>query len=80
MACDSKIYPDVHYIVIQLSSIMKPKDISIYTGISQQSVLHILWHFACHGIVKHKKECKKKDVHLCDMDLEVSLSTFTPCD
>jgi hypothetical protein len=41
MARGSKIHPDVHYIVIRLSSIMKPRDIAIYTGISQQSVVHI---------------------------------------
>jgi hypothetical protein len=77
MARGSKIHPDIHYIVIRLSSIMKPKDISIYTGISQQSVLRILRHFASHGTVEHKKERKKKDVHLRDMDLEVSFSTLT---
>jgi hypothetical protein len=77
MARGSKIHPDVHYIVIRLSSIMKPGDIAIYTGISQQSVLHILRYFTLHGTVEHKKECKKKDSHLHDMDLEVSNSAFT---
>lgn len=76
MARGSKIHPDVHYIVIRLSSIMKPDDIAIYTGISKQSVLRILRYFAHHGTVEDKKERKKKGVHLRDMDLEVSHSTF----
>jgi transcription initiation factor IIE alpha subunit len=77
MARGNKIHPDVHYIVIRLSSIMKPRDIAIYTGISQQSVVRILRHFTNHGTVEHKKEHKKKGVHLRDMDLEVSGSAFT---
>jgi len=56
---------------------MKPEDIAIYTGISQQSVVHILRYFASHGTVEHKKERKKKGVQLRDMDLEVSGSAFT---
>ena len=71
MARGSKISPDVHYIVVRLSSIMKPEDIAIYTGISRQSVLHILWYFTHHGTIEPEKERKKKGVHLRDMDLEV---------
>jgi hypothetical protein len=77
MARGSKIHPDVHYIVIRLSSIMKPEDIAIYTGISQQSVLRILRYFALHGSIEDKKDRKKKGVHLRDMDIEVSGSAFT---
>jgi hypothetical protein len=77
MARGSKIHPDVHYIVIWLSSIMKPEDIAIYAGISHQSVLRILWYFAHHGTIDDKKEHKKKGVHLRDMDLEVSGSALT---
>ena len=77
MACGSKIHPDVHYIVIQLSSIMKPEGIAIYAGIFKQSVFHILQYFACHGTIEHKKEHDKKRVHLHDMNLEVSGSSFT---
>ena len=79
MACGSKTPPDVQYIVIWLSSIMKPEDIAIYTGISWQSVLHrlhILWYFSLHGTIKHKKEHKKKGTHLYNIDLEVSTSSF----
>jgi CRP-like cAMP-binding protein len=77
MPCGDKISPDVHYIVIRLSSIMKPGDIAIYTGISQNSVLRILRYFALHGTIEDKKERKKTGVHLRDMDLEVSGSAFT---
>lgn len=77
MARGSKIHPDVRYIVIRLSSIMKPENIAVYTGISQQSVLRILRYFALHGTIEHEKERKKKGVHLRDMDLEVSGPTFT---
>ena len=56
---------------------MKPEDIAIYTGISQKSVRRILQYFALHGTIEHKKERKKKGVHLRDMDLEVSSFTFT---
>ena len=76
MTRSSKIHPDVHYIVIRLSSIMNPENIAIYTGISQQSVLHILRYFALHGTIENKKEMKKA-VHLRDMDLGVSGSAFT---
>lgn len=74
MARGSKIPSDVQYIVIRLSSIMKPEDIAIYTGISRQSVLRILRYFTLHGTIENKKERKKKGVHLRDMDLEVSIS------
>ena len=56
---------------------MKLKDIAIYTDVSQPSVHCILQHFALNGTIEHKKECKQKGVHLCDMDLEVSSSTFS---
>ena len=77
MARGSKIHPNVHYIVIRLSSIMKPEDIAIYAGISHQSVLCILRYFARYGTIDDKKQYKKKGVHLCDMDLEVSGSALT---
>lgn len=77
MARGSKIHPDVRYIVIRLSSIMKPEDIAVYTGISQQSVLRILRYFGIHGTIEQKKERKKKGVHLRDMDLEVSGLTIS---
>jgi len=68
MARGSKIHPDVHYIVIRLSSIMKPDDIAIYTGISKQSVLRILRYFAHHGTVEDKKERKpSKEIRVDDM-------------
>ena len=76
MARGSKMPPDVQYIVIRLSSIMKPENIAIYTGISRQSVLRILQYFSLHGTIEHKKERKKKGTHLRDMDLEVSTSSF----
>ena len=76
MACGSKIYKDVHYIVIRLSLIMKLEAIAMYTGVSEAFVLRILQYFALHGIIEHKKKCKKKNGHLCDMDVEVSCSVF----
>jgi hypothetical protein len=42
--CGSNIPPDVHYIVSRLSSIMKPDDIAIYTGILQRAVSCIQQH------------------------------------
>ena len=74
----SKIHPDIHYIVIRLSSIMKPEDIAIYTGISKPSVHRILRHFSLYGTIEDKKERKKKGAHLRDMDLEASNSAFSP--
>ena len=67
----SKIPLDVHYIVIRLSSIMKPHDIAIYTGISQRAVSRILRYFALHGTVENEKERKRRRGHLRDMDLQV---------
>ena len=79
MARGSKIHPDVRYIVIRLSSIMKPEDIAIYTGISHKSVLRILRHFTLNGTIEHEKEHKKKGVHLRDMDLEVIILSLPLC-
>ena len=74
MARGNKIPPDVHYIVIRLSSIMKPDDIAIYTGISQRAVSRILCYFARHGTIESEKERKRRSGQLRDMDLQVCFS------
>ena len=67
-----KIPQEVHYIVIQLSSIMRPDDIAVYTGISPRAVKRILSYFAMHGSVEGEKDHKKRDGTLHDTDLRVS--------
>ena len=67
-----KIPQEVHYIVIRLSSIMKPDDIAVYTGISPCAVKCILSYFAMHGSVEGEKDHKKRDGTLRNTDLRVS--------
>ena len=67
-----KIPQEVHYIVIRLSSIMKPDDIAVYTGISPRAIKRILSYFAIHGSVEGEKDRKKRDGTLHDTDLRVS--------
>ena len=74
MTQGSKIPLEVHYIIIQLSSVMKSDDIAIYTGVSLQTVNHILQYFAMHGRVEGEKECKIRGGILHDTDLQVSFS------
>jgi hypothetical protein len=76
MARGSKIPLEVHYIVIRLSSIMKPDDIAIYTGISPRAVKRILQYFAMHGRVEGVKEHKRRGGTLRDTDLQVSYSAI----
>jgi hypothetical protein len=56
----SEVTLEVHYIVIQLSSIMKPDDIAIYTGISPRSVKRILQYFAIYGRVEGEGTQEKR--------------------
>ena len=72
MTCDGKIARNVHYIVIQLSTIMGPDKITFYTGISRRSVQRILDYFTAHGTIEPEKEHKTRDKYLCDMNVEVS--------
>ena len=76
MVHGSSISLDVHYIVIRLSSVMDPDKISLYTGISKQSVKQILDYFALHGTVEPAKERKSKNKQLRDMDVGVSYLTL----
>jgi hypothetical protein len=76
MTQGSKIPPEVHHIVIQLSSIIKPDDIAIYTGILPWAIQHILCFFAMHGAVEGKKDHKMRDGNLHDTDLQVSSSVI----
>ena len=69
MTQGSKIPQEVHYIIIQLSSIMKPDDIAVYTGILPCAVKRILSYFAMH---EGEKDCKKRDGTLRNTDLRVS--------
>ena len=73
MTQGSNIPLEVHYIIIQLSSIMKPDNIAVYMGISPHAVNCILGYFAIHGAVKGEKDHKTREGNLCDMDLQVSL-------
>ena len=67
-----KIPQEVHYIIIWLSSIMKPDDIAVYTGILPHAIKRILSYFAMHGSVEGEKDRKKRDGTLRDTDLRVS--------
>jgi hypothetical protein len=72
MVRGSRIVPDVRYIVIRLSAVMDMEKISIYTGISRQSVKRILDYFASHGTIEPAPERKSRNRQLRDMDVEVS--------
>ena len=72
MAKGSKIPAAIHWIVVRLSSLLKPEDIAIYTGISQRSVERIISFFKLHGTINHKdEERKRRRQYLRDMDVEV---------
>lgn len=55
----SEMHPDAHYIVIRLSSIMKPEYIAIHTGISKSSVPHTSTKEGTHRRNRQKKREKK---------------------
>jgi hypothetical protein len=72
MTKGSKIPAAVHWIVVRLSSLLKPEDITIYTSISLRSVERILHFFKLHGTINHKaEERKRRRQYLRDMDVEV---------
>jgi hypothetical protein len=65
MVKGSKISAEMHWVVVQLSSIHKPEDIAKYTGISVSSIERILRFFKVHGTIDHKDEqCKRRRQYL----------------
>jgi len=72
----TKISTEVQWIIIQMSSSFKKDDISIFTGVSVQSVERILLYYKVHGTVHDLagSEQRGKRRHMCDLDIEVSSS------
>ena len=72
----TKISTEVQLIIIQLSSLFKKEDISIFTGVSVRSVERILLYHNVHGTVHASPESEQRGRrrHLRDLDIEVSSS------
>ncbi len=72
----TKVSTEVQWIIIQLLSSFKKDDISIFTGVSVQSVERILLYYKVHGTVHDLagSEQRGKRRHLRDLDIEVSSS------
>ena len=68
--------PEVHWIVVRLSTIMAKEDISVYTGVAIRSVERILQYYRVNGTVKSDDRRKKRPGNgrgvLSDEDVQVS--------
>jgi hypothetical protein len=73
MTRGTNIPVEVHWIIIQLSSLLKKEDISIYTGISVHSIERILLYYHAHGTIKVQDSKQQRRRHLWDLDVEASL-------
>ena len=69
-----KISPDVQWIVIRLSRLLRKEQIAIYTGVSIRSIERILEHFQKHGTVAGLSGARhNRRKQLRDIDIEVSI-------
>ena len=60
MAHGKTLPPEVHWIVVHLSTIMTKEDISVYTGVAIRSVERILQCYQVNGTVKLDDHQKKR--------------------
>ena len=73
--------PEVHWIVVRLSTVMPKEDVAVYTGVPARSVDRILHYYRVNGTVKGNDLCKEKGNRrrngvLRDIDLQVSVELY----
>ena len=75
MTQGQKLSPDMQWVVVRLSRLLRKEQIAIYTGVSIRSIERILESFQKHGTIAEsdgKQRSRRKQ--LCDIDVEVNFN------
>jgi transcription initiation factor IIE alpha subunit len=72
-----KISPEVQWIILRLSKLLKNEQIAMCVGVSERSIRRIISHFREHGTIEvagSVQEERTNNKHLRDIDVEVCIS------
>lgn len=76
----TKVSSEMQWAILRLSKFLRSDQIAMCVEVSERSIRRVISHFRAHGTVEGDKtvqEEHKKNRHLRDVDIEVSVFTVT---
>ena len=74
----AKISPEIQWVILRLAKFLKNDQIAMCVEVSERSIRRVISHFREHGTIEggtSVQEEHKRNRHLRDVDVEVSLLT-----